>query len=146
MLGLSCGMWDLDPWPGIEPRSPTLGTQSLSHWTTGKSPFIHCWWTVWLPPCLGYLKTVLLLTLGCMYLFELQFVFSGYMPRSGTAGSYGSFIFKEPPYCSPQWLHQFTFPPTVTGWFPFLHNLSRIYYLCTFWWWPFWPTWGDTLL
>ena len=23
------------------------------------------------------------------------------------------FVFKEPLYCSPQWLHQFTFPPTV---------------------------------
>ena len=31
-------------------------------------------------------------------------VFSGYMPSSGIAGSYGSSIFsflKEPPYCSP---------------------------------------------
>ena len=30
---LSCGMWDLAPWPGIE---PTLGAQCLSHWTTGE--------------------------------------------------------------------------------------------------------------
>ena len=30
----SCGMWDLVPWPGIEPRPPALETQSLSHWTT----------------------------------------------------------------------------------------------------------------
>ena len=29
---LSCGMWDLIPWPGIEPGLPALGTQSLSHW------------------------------------------------------------------------------------------------------------------
>ena len=45
------------------------------------------------------------------------FVSSGYMPRSGIAGSYGSFIhywiFKESPYCLPQWLYQFTFPPIV---------------------------------
>ena len=34
----SCSMWDLVPWPGIEPRSPMLGAWSLSHWTTGKSP------------------------------------------------------------------------------------------------------------
>ena len=37
---------------------------------------------------------------------------SGYMPRSGIAGSYGSPIFiffEEPPHCFPQWLHQFTF-------------------------------------
>ena len=34
---LSCGMWDLDPWPRVEPGIPALGAQSLSHWTTGKS-------------------------------------------------------------------------------------------------------------
>ena len=31
---LSCGMWDLVPWPRMEPRSPALGAWSLSHWTT----------------------------------------------------------------------------------------------------------------
>ena len=43
-------------------------------------------------------------------------VISGYMPSSGDDGSYGRFIlsfFKESPYCSPKWLYQFTFPPTV---------------------------------
>ena len=30
----SCGMWDLVSRPGIEPRHPALGAQSLSHWTT----------------------------------------------------------------------------------------------------------------
>ena len=30
----SCDVWDLAPWPGIEPGSPALGAQSLSHWTT----------------------------------------------------------------------------------------------------------------
>ena len=33
VLGLSCSMWSLVPWAGIEPRPPALGTQSLSHWT-----------------------------------------------------------------------------------------------------------------
>ena len=33
-----CGMWDLVPWPGIEPGSPALGAQSLSHWTTREVP------------------------------------------------------------------------------------------------------------
>ena len=45
-------------------------------------------------------------------------VFSGYMPRGGIAGSYGSSIFrflKESPYYSPWCLYQFTFPPTVLG-------------------------------
>ena len=32
--GLSCGMWNLVPQPGIEPGPSALGAQSLSHWTT----------------------------------------------------------------------------------------------------------------
>ena len=34
----SCSMWDLVPSPGIEPRPPALGVQSLSHWTTKEVP------------------------------------------------------------------------------------------------------------
>ena len=33
-------MWDLLPWPGIEPWTPALGTQSLSHWTTREVPAV----------------------------------------------------------------------------------------------------------
>ena len=35
---LSCGMWDIVPWPGIKPESPALGAQSLSPWTTREVP------------------------------------------------------------------------------------------------------------
>ena len=38
IVGLSCGMWDLAPWPGIEPWLPAMGAQSLSHWTTRELP------------------------------------------------------------------------------------------------------------
>ena len=38
MLGLSCSMWGLVPWPGIKPRLPALGVWSLSHWTTREVP------------------------------------------------------------------------------------------------------------
>ena len=31
-------MWDLVPWPGIEPRPSALGVQSFSHWTARKIP------------------------------------------------------------------------------------------------------------
>ena len=34
VLGLSCTMWDLVPWPGIEPEPSALVVQSLSHCTT----------------------------------------------------------------------------------------------------------------
>ena len=37
---LSCSMWDLVPWPGMEPGPPALGAQSLSHWTTREVPSV----------------------------------------------------------------------------------------------------------
>ena len=39
----SCGMWDLVPWPGIDPRPPALGARSLSHWITREVPAYHSW-------------------------------------------------------------------------------------------------------
>ena len=41
IFSLRCGMWDLVPWPGIQPRPPALGVQSPSHWTTSEVPGIH---------------------------------------------------------------------------------------------------------
>ena len=44
---LSYGMWDLVPWPGMEPRSPALGAWSLSHWTAREVTvyfFLHHIW------------------------------------------------------------------------------------------------------
>ena len=37
-LGLSCGILDLFPWPGIGHKPPALGAQSLSHWATREVP------------------------------------------------------------------------------------------------------------
>ena len=34
MWALGCSIWDLVPWPGIEPGPSALEAQSLSHWTT----------------------------------------------------------------------------------------------------------------
>ena len=38
--GVSCGMWDLVPWLGIEPGLPALGAWSPSHWTARQVPYI----------------------------------------------------------------------------------------------------------
>ena len=38
LWALSCSLWDLVPWPGIEPRPSALGMRSLSHWTTREVP------------------------------------------------------------------------------------------------------------
>ena len=37
-MSFPCRMWDLVPWPGMEPRPPALGAWSLSHWTTKEVP------------------------------------------------------------------------------------------------------------
>ena len=34
VLCLGCGMWDLVPRPGIEPRTPILEAWSINHWAT----------------------------------------------------------------------------------------------------------------
>lgn len=36
---LSCSMWDLLPWLGIESRSPAFGAQSLSHCSNREGPW-----------------------------------------------------------------------------------------------------------
>ena len=38
MPSLSCGMWDLVPWPRIEPGAPTLGRWSFSQWINKEAP------------------------------------------------------------------------------------------------------------
>ena len=42
MRTLSCGMWDLVPWPGIKPGPPELAAWSRSHWTTREVPVCFC--------------------------------------------------------------------------------------------------------
>ena len=42
-LGLSCGIWHLVPWPGIDLGPPALGAWSLSHWTTREAPGNILW-------------------------------------------------------------------------------------------------------
>ena len=39
-------MWKLVPWPGMEPRPPALGAQSLGHWATREVP-LHCSLDYW---------------------------------------------------------------------------------------------------
>ena len=53
-------------------------------------------------------------TLGCMYPFGSCFS-PEICPRVGFQSHMVALVlvFKEPSYCSPRWLYQFTFPPTV---------------------------------
>ena len=74
---------------------------------------------------------VLQWTLGYMYAFESSFF--SYIPRSGTARSYGTSIFKElfSIVAAPIYI-----PTNLIGEFPSLHTLSSIYCLQIFWWCP----------
>ena len=45
---VSCGIWDIVPWPGIKPRSPALGVWSLSHQTTREASCSLLGWGLYL--------------------------------------------------------------------------------------------------
>ena len=47
MSGLSCNMWDLVPWPGMDPRPATMGVLSLSHRITWDVPKHYFWVHLW---------------------------------------------------------------------------------------------------
>ena len=51
MCTLSCSLWDLVPWPEMEPRSCASGAQTLSHWTTRKDPSFFVCLFVWYFEC-----------------------------------------------------------------------------------------------
>ena len=86
-----------------------------------------------IPGCF-FLSKIFVFSLGCLYLFELVFICVCILYRVELLGHriVLSLVVWETTYL-PQWLHQFTFPPTVYVWgFPFLHILSSICYLCPF--------------
>ena len=79
MQTLSCSMWDLAPWPGTEPRTPTRGVWSLSHWTTREVPCPSLIGGVW-TDCYGWF-----LFCGVLYFYldQLWFEFNVQVRRKG---------------------------------------------------------------
>ena len=61
-------MWDLVPWPGIEPGPPALGAQSLSHWPSKEVP-LHLFFFSCL---LWSIISIFLSWIGCFFLLLAQ--------------------------------------------------------------------------
>ena len=84
-------------------------------------------------------------TLGCMYLFELVFLFISDMYPGVELWDHmaalflvfrGAFILFST-VAAPNYVLG-----NSVGGFPFIHIFSNIYDLCSFWWWPFWQVWS----
>ena len=90
-----------------------------------------CWWIFSLFPCLGYYKLCCNKHWGA-WIFSNYGFFPDICPGVGLLDHMVSTVkfFKEPPYCSPQWLYQFTFPRQCRG-FPF-STLSPAFTVCRF--------------
>ena len=106
-------------------------------------PFL-CLWAFRLLPC-PIVNSAEVNNWGAMYLLELWFsldVCSGVGLLDHMVALF--LIFKEPPHCSPHWLHQFTFP--LPAWEGSLFSTPfPAFIVCRFfWWWPLWLVWVDT--
>ena len=60
MRSLSCSMWDLVPWPGVEPRPRALAPWSLRHWTTlGSLWLLEIYILLW-ASCFSFAKEIII--------------------------------------------------------------------------------------
>ena len=55
---LSCSLWDLVPWPGIEPQLPAMRAKSIRHWTTREVPVCFFFFFLYLNLYAGQEATV----------------------------------------------------------------------------------------
>ena len=92
---------------------------------------------------------MLLLTLGCLYLFELMFsisldIYPGVELLHHMVVMFlvfwGTSITVFHSGCTNLHSHN-----SARG-FPFRYILANIWYLWSLWWWPFWQVWGDISL
>ena len=98
--------------PGSRP-GPKAGTKPLRH--PGIPPFIFRW-TLRLLPQFGYCGHCCYKHRGagvpafpCIYIFGIN----AQQCNCWVVGQVYFSLFEEPPHSFPEWLHQFTFPPTV---------------------------------
>ena len=92
---------------------------------------------------------MLLWTLGCMYLFKLVFLFSSNICPG--VGLLDHMVVLVLVFWGTSILFSIVAAPTYiptnsVGGFPFLHILTNICYLWSFWWYLFWQVWSDISL
>ena len=94
-------------------------------------PFL-CQQTFRLHPCLGYCNQCFSEHWGACILLGLVFLWI-YTQEWDCRVMWQLYFqfFNEPPYCSPQWLYQFSFPPTVQG-VSLLSTFSPAFIVCIF--------------
>ena len=110
------------------------------------NPFI-CQWTFRLLPCLGCCKQCCYEQMGHKYLLILESLsFSDICPAVGLLDHRVALflIFKETSILFCIGAAEIYITTNSVEGFHFLHTLSSIYYLQTFWRWTFWLVWGDT--
>ena len=75
-LVVAC-MWDLVPWPGIEPGTPALGAWSLIHCTTREVPCfsVFNWSIVDLVCCVSFRCTAKWFSYTYIYIYFFQILF-----------------------------------------------------------------------
>ena len=90
-------------------------------------PFIHQW-TVELLPLLTIMNDVAITKSITIFLQDLPFNYSGYLPRSGSARSCGNSVslFEQQPHCFPGHLPCFTFLPTGQECFTFTKVKTKV--------------------
>lgn len=110
---LNCGMWDLVPWPGIEPGPPALETWSLSHWEATPHQGSPSKWSLSLGP---HLQAVFCTFMSnfifvILFYFFLKWTFSPCLQQSGALASY-SLALLWVDRSSSRWSEQCSMSPT----------------------------------
>ena len=124
MQTLSYGMWDLVPWPRIEPGPPTLGAQSLNHWTTKDVPS-NCLCNQPLLVLAGFISSSIGVGRESAIMYTMKQALHGHLSHL----PWDSCILSSTPCDSLGW--PFTSPYHLLGWYCTKDSHSAVYWALT---------------
>ena len=125
--------------PAFDSSSPAFNMMYSAYKLNKQDDNIQSWLWQIVPLC----------TLGCTYLFQLEFLcFLDVYPGVELLGHMVVLflVFWEISILSSTVAAQIYIPSNSVQGFPFLYILINICYLCSFWWQPFWYVGGDISL